>query len=122
MTFVDYFNSPWFQLYADIGNLAYAGYDVIAELELAKGHIAAVHLKDTLPGQLRYVPVGQGVVPWVEAFATLAEMGFQGPVLLELWTEHEPDAIQIAADACAFVRARMREGWQAAAVESHVGG
>lgn len=112
MWFVNHFNSPWFQLYADIGNLPHRGYDVVRELEAARGHIAAVHVKDTLPGQLRYVPPGQGCVPFVDAFAKLAELDFQGPVLLELWTEQEPDAIQQAADACRFIRARMREGWQ----------
>jgi L-ribulose-5-phosphate 3-epimerase len=112
MWYVRHFNSPWFQHYVDIGNLVYAGHDVVSELEAGRGHIAAVHIKDTQRGQLRYVPPGEGSVPFVEAFAKLAEIGFYGPVLLELWTEHDPDALEIVTDASAWVRERMAEGWK----------
>ncbi len=107
MCYVNYFNSPWFQLYADVGNLAYAGYDVVNELEAGRGHIAAVHLKDTLRGQLRYVPLGKGTVPFVAAFAKLAEMGFRGPTVVELWTESYPNAVEIVTAANKWIRARM---------------
>jgi len=113
MSYVDHFHSPWFQLYADIGNLAYAGYNVTEELELGKDHIAAVHVKDTLPGQVRYVPPGEGVVPFVDSFFKLAEIGFQGPIVLELWTEEEPDAIAQVAHAYGWIREKMEAGWQA---------
>jgi L-ribulose-5-phosphate 3-epimerase len=108
---VDYFRSPWFQLYVDVGNLAYAGYDVIAELEAGRGHIAAVHFKDTLRGQLRYVPLGEGEVPFVAACAKLAELGFQGPAVVELWTEAYPNALEIATHANGWLRERIAEGW-----------
>ena len=113
MTYVNYFNSPWFQAYVDIGNLAYAGHDVLAELELARGHIAAVHVKDTLRGQLRYVSLGEGIVPFREAFSRLAEVGFQGPVALELWTAEFPNALEIVTAGNAWIRTRMEEGWRA---------
>ncbi len=107
MWYVNYFNSPWFQLYADVGNLAFAGYDVVDELAAGKGHIAAVHLKDTLRGQLRYVPLGKGAVPFVAAFAKLAEIGFRGPTVVELWTEGYPDAVEIVTAANKWIRARI---------------
>jgi len=112
MEYVDYFNSPWFQTYTDLGNLIYAGVDVVSQLEYVKGHIAALHVKDTLPGQLRYVSPGEGKVPFVAAFAKLAEIGFQAPVVLELWTEEYPDAVQIVEQAGKFIRTRMKEGWE----------
>jgi len=112
MWYVDYFNSPWFQVYADIGNLTYAGKDLSTELEAARGHIAALHVKDTLRGQLRYVTPGEGQVPFVEAFAKLAEIGFQAPVVLELWTESLPNASEIAAQSGKFIRSKMEQGWQ----------
>lgn len=114
MQYVNYFNSPWFQLYVDIGNLIYAELDVVSQLELARGHIAALHVKDTLPGQLRYVPPGEGDVPFVDAFAKLAEIGFQGPVALELWTESFPNALSIATEARGWLRERMEIGWERA--------
>ncbi|TFG49589.1 MAG: L-ribulose-5-phosphate 3-epimerase [Anaerolineales bacterium] len=112
MEYVEYFDSPWFQTYTDLGNLIFAGVDVVSQLDHVKGHIAALHVKDTLPGQLRYVSPGEGKVPFVDAFEKLASMGFQAPVVLELWTENFPDAVQIVESAGKFIRARMVEGWK----------
>ena len=112
MEYVDYFNSPWFQTYTDLGNLIFAGVDVVSQLEYVKGHIAALHVKDTLPGQLRYVSPGEGQVPFVDAFEKLAEMGFQAPVVLELWTEEFPDAVEIVEQAGKYIRNKMKEGWK----------
>lgn len=112
MEYVDYFNSPWFQTYTDLGNLIFAGVDVVSQLEEVKGHIAALHVKDTLPGQLRYVSPGEGKVPFVDAFEKLAEIGFQAPVVLELWTEDYPNAVELVTDAGKYIRAQMEEGWK----------
>ena len=84
----------------------------MTELEIATGHIAALHMKDTMIGQLRYVTPGEGQVPFVEAFAKLAEIGFQGPAVLELWTEDNPDAVEIVTQANKWIRTKMTEGWQ----------
>lgn len=112
MKYVDYFDSPWFQTYTDLGNLVFAGVDVVSQLDYVKGHIAALHIKDTLPGQLRYVSPGEGKVPFVDAFEKLAGMGFQAPVVLELWTEKFPKAVEIVEEAGKYVRSRMEEGWK----------
>ena len=112
MEYVEYFDSPWFQTYTDLGNLIYAGVDVVSQLEYVKGHIAALHVKDTLPGQLRYVSPGEGAVPFVDAFEKLAGIGFQAPVVLELWTEDFPDAVEIVEGAGKFIRAKMAQGWK----------
>ena len=112
MEYVEYFDSPWFQTYTDLGNLIYAGVDVVAQLDYVKGHIAALHVKDTLPGQLRYVSPGEGAVPFVDAFEKLAGMGFQAPVVVELWTEDFPDAVEIVEGAGKFIRAKMAQGWK----------
>ncbi len=111
MEYVRYFNSPWFQVYADFGNLIFTGVDVVSQLDEVKGHIAALHIKDTLPGQLRYVTPGEGEVPFVDVFTKLAQIGFQAPVVLELWTEEFPDAVEIVEEAGKFIRARMKDGW-----------
>ena len=47
----------------------------------------------------------------MEAFEKLAEMGFQAPVVLELWTEEFPDAVDIVKDAGIYIRDKMNEGW-----------
>ena len=79
MIFVDHFNSPWFQVYPDVGNLGEHGLDVCAELEAGRGHLVGIHVKDTRPGEPRRVPFGQGIVPFVDAFRKLAEMRYVGP-------------------------------------------
>lgn len=109
MYFVNEFNSPWFQVYPDIGNLAEHGWDVCAELELARGHMVGVHVKDTRPGEPRRVPFGAGVVPFGAAFRKLAEMEFTGPVLLEMWNDDAPDAVNIVRAAREWVVTRMCE-------------
>ena len=110
MVFVNAFNSPWFQIYPDIGNLSEHGLDVCAELELARGHLVGVHVKDTRPGEPRRVPFGAGTVPFVAAFQKLAEMNFIGPILLEMWNYDSPDSLRIVQESRQWVMARMQEG------------
>ena len=38
--------------------------------------------------------------------------GFQGPVVLELWTEKFPDALDRVASGVKFITQKMIEGWQ----------
>ncbi|MBT7040175.1 MAG: L-ribulose-5-phosphate 3-epimerase, partial [Bacteroidetes bacterium] len=111
MKYVNHFNSPWFKVYADIGNLAFAGYDVLSELEVARDHIVAVHLKDTLKGKLRYVYPGEGIVPFVDSLKKLAEMGYQGSYLLELWTGDLPNSFEIVSAANKWIRSQMNIAW-----------
>lgn len=107
MSFVERFNSPWFQVYPDIGNLAEHGLDVCTELERGRGHFVGVHVKDTRPGEPRRVPFGQGIVPFVDAFRKLAEMKFTGPVLLEMWNDDSLDSLRIVKEARDWVVDRM---------------
>jgi L-ribulose-5-phosphate 3-epimerase len=110
MIFVDGFNSPWFQVYPDVGNLGEHGLDVCAELERGRGHLVGIHVKDTRPGEPRRVPFGQGIVPFVDAFRKLAEMRYVGPVMLEMWNDDSPDALRIIRESREWVIARMVEG------------
>ncbi len=110
MRFVTDFNSPWFQVYPDIGNLAEHELSISDELELARGHIVGLHVKDTIPGEPRRVPFGEGVTPFAAAFRKLAEMNFNGPVLLEMWNDDAPDSLKIVEEARVWVEDRMVEG------------
>jgi L-ribulose-5-phosphate 3-epimerase len=95
-------NSPWVQLYPDLGNLSAAGYYPPDELILAKDHLLSVHVKDTLPQTLRGVPFGEGIVPFRESFRALAQAGFWGPLGVEIWGEMHPD--QDSVDYVAAIR------------------
>lgn len=109
LNFITLFGSPWLQLYPDIGNLSEHGLDVCAQLELARGHIVGVHVKDTRPGEPRRVSFGEGTVPFVEAFRKLADMGFTGPLLLEMWNDDSPDSVRTIRRAREWIAARMSE-------------
>jgi L-ribulose-5-phosphate 3-epimerase len=110
---VEHLHSPWFQLYPDMGNLAAAGYDPADQLRRAAGHLVAVHVKDTTPGVVRGVPFEQGLVPFGEVFQTLAEIGFWGPMTVEMWSDREAgeDALASVVAARQLVARLVAEAW-----------
>jgi len=91
MYYIKDFHSPWLQIYPDIGNLTAMGQDVTKQLKDYGNHIVAVHIKDTRPEVVRNVPFGEGIVDFVPAFNTLREIGFSGPMLLEMWADNKKD-------------------------------
>ena len=109
-------DSPFFCVYPDLGNLSAWGNDVSAELRKGIAKIVAIHLKETLqvtkdfPGQFREVPFGTGCVDFVAAFRTLAELGYSGPFLIEMWTEKSAEPIVEVAHARSWLLERMRQG------------
>jgi len=108
--------SAWFQVYPDLGNLSAWGNNVPVELALARGRIAAVHLKDSLavtpdfPGQFRDLPFGRGCVDFPAAFRALDAIGYRGSYLIEMWTDKAPDPVAEIVSARAWMLERMREG------------
>jgi len=102
-------NSPWFQLYPDIGNLAANNLDIVAELEVAKDAIVSIHLKDTRLGEYRRVPYGEGIVDFTKAFKTLKRLNYAGPFLLEMWNDDAPNAVQIVSEARHWMLRKMQE-------------
>ncbi len=106
-------NSPWLQLYSDMANLAAAGYHPPSELLLAKGHLIGVHFKDGLPGIIRGVPFEKGIVPFIETFEALAEIGFCGPMGIEMWADMDTtgDPLNSAIDARKLAEHLMTTVW-----------
>jgi L-ribulose-5-phosphate 3-epimerase len=103
---VQQIDSPWFQLYPDIGNLTASGHLPADELRLAAGHLVGVHVKDTRPNVWRGVPLGEGDVPLEETFHALGEIGFCGPITVEMWSQ-----LDVSGDPlCAAVTARRLVG------------
>jgi L-ribulose-5-phosphate 3-epimerase len=111
LEYIRHFNTPWLQYYVDLGNLAYRGHDVPAELGAGRGVTVAVHVRDARPGQLQ-VPLGEGTVPFDKAFASLAAINFRGLVVMALTTGTQPRAVETAAGAWRWAEARMAEGWR----------
>lgn len=86
--------SPYLFVYPDTGNISAWHNDIHSELYLGHSSLAALHLKDTYAvtenskGQFRDVPFGKGSVNWEEVFRILKETNYQGPFLIEMWSEN----------------------------------
>lgn len=88
MRYVTYVNSPYLTVYPDCGNLKNAsllyGNDIYQDLYRGIGHIAAIHLKESLPGKYREVPFGKGHVNFEKVIDTSWYMGIRRFVT-EMW-------------------------------------
>lgn len=108
--------SPWFTVYPDIGNLSAWGNDVLEELDLGFQNIVALHLKETIAvtdqhkGTFKEVPFGTGCVNFPAVFATLKRLNYQGPFLIEMWTEKAEDPQKEIREAREWIFKRMSEG------------
>lgn len=87
-------DSPYLFVYPDTGNVSAWHNDLYSEFYLGHRSIAALHLKDTYAvtetskGQFRDVPFGQGCVDWENMFAVLKQTNYNGPFLIEMWSEN----------------------------------
>jgi len=111
MDYVKQINSPYLQVYPDIGNVANAaltyGTDPFHDLESGRGHIAAVHMKETVPGKFREIPYGTGHVDFQKNFRIAADMGV-GLFVGEFWYVGNDDWREQLAFANRFLREKMK--------------
>lgn len=88
MNYVTLIDSPYLQLYPDSGNLTNAAVlhqkDVFEDLKLGKGHVAALHMKETVPGKFREIPYGTGHVDFEGMAKTAWKLGVRKYVT-EFW-------------------------------------
>jgi L-ribulose-5-phosphate 3-epimerase len=113
LAIVNEVDSPWLQLYPDIGNLTAAGYYAPDELHLAQNKVLGIHVKDALPGIIRGIPFGEGIVPFKETFRALAQTGFWGMLGVEMWGDMHAgeDPAAGAAAARKLVGEMVAEAW-----------
>ena len=115
MSIIREIDSPWLKLYPDIGNLSAAGYYPPDELQLAKGQLLGVHVKDAMPKVIRGIPFEKGIVPFRETFQALVKSGFWGLIGIEIWGSMHADEDPVASVAAArrFVGDLVAEAWPA---------
>lgn len=108
--------SPYLQVYPDVGNLsAWPENDVGYELELGIDQISAVHLKDTLAvtetfdGKFKEVPFGTGCVDFAGCLKTLQRLEYNGPFLIEMWSETSQEPAREIQQAKAFLFPYLKE-------------
>jgi predicted hexulose-6-phosphate isomerase len=79
MYWINKVGSPYLAVYPDLGNITNAaGGDSSragADLESGRGHIVALHLKETKPGVFREVPYGEGHVDFAAGVKTAWALG-----------------------------------------------
>jgi len=79
MKYVRDIDSPYLQVYPDLGNLSNAaklyGHSVTDDIETGRGHIVAMHLKETMPGKYRDVPYGTGTVDFSTGIDAVWRLG-----------------------------------------------
>jgi L-ribulose-5-phosphate 3-epimerase len=106
MRYVRAIDSPYLQVYPDLGNCANAaalyGGGAAADLRTGKGHLAALHLKETVPGRYREVPYGEGRVDFAGGIETAAELGVRMYVT-EFWNTPEGDYRKQLARSKSFI-------------------
>jgi predicted hexulose-6-phosphate isomerase len=101
MRYVSDINSPYLQVYPDLGNMVNAaliyGHDAVNDMLTGCGHIAAVHLKETLPGKYREVPYGTGHVDFASGIKAALRLGVRRFVG-EFWDNGDYEAQIIHAN------------------------
>ena len=88
MEYVTLANSSYLTVYPDLGNLTNAAktYETSVEDDIrkGKGHLCAMHLKETVPGVFREVPFGTGHVDFQKGIETAWQCGVRRFVT-EMW-------------------------------------
>ena len=79
MEFVNLVDSPYLKVYPDCGNVTNAtldyGTNPVEDFNTGKGHIVAVHLKETVLGKFREITFGTGHVNFEEIIKKSWELG-----------------------------------------------
>ncbi len=108
--------SPYLQVYPDLGNLsAWPENDVGYELEKGIAAISQVHLKDTLAvtadfsGKFKGVPFGDGCVDFDGCLKLLKRLNYNGPFVIELWSETSDDPKAEIEAAKRFLLPKLKE-------------
>lgn len=107
MYWVNRIGSPYLQVYPDSGNITNAAVannrDALKDLQTGAGHVAAVHLKETVPGVFREVPYGSGHVNFAGITKTAMDMGVRR-FLAEFWYDSRTDWKQTLQNNNRFLR------------------
>jgi L-ribulose-5-phosphate 3-epimerase len=107
-------DSPWLQIYPDLGNLTNAallyGGNALRDLETGRGHIAAMHLKETKPGVYREVPYGTGHVDFDAAIQKAQELGVR-LFVTEFWYTGGADWRETIRNSKAFIDGKFVKNW-----------
>jgi len=110
LRFVRKIDSPFLQVYPDVGNVTNAFYGDVAriteDISSGAGHVVALHLKETRPGIFREVPYGQGQVNFDACIAAAFSAGVR-MFTSEFWFQAGADWELDIERASTFLRAKL---------------
>lgn len=110
MKYVKLVNSPYLQVYPDCGNVTNAtlqyGTTAVEDFKTGTGHIAAVHLKETVPGKFREIPFGTGHVDFEEIIKISWELGVR-KYTVEFWYVGNEDWKEVIKDTRIFMEKKF---------------
>lgn len=110
MAWVRRMDSPYLLVYPDVGNITNAalseGGDALGDLASGAGAIAAIHLKETVPGRFREIPYGTGHVDFSGMIQTGWKLGVRR-YLAEFWYTGGDGWRQDLAAASGFLRGKF---------------
>ncbi|MDO4345060.1 MAG: L-ribulose-5-phosphate 3-epimerase [Eubacteriales bacterium] len=102
--------SPFLQVYPDVANILSLGIDPIEDLTYGKGHIAAVHMRDSLPyiydATLLF---GTGNLDFAKVFEKLDEMEYGGPFIVEMWNTERLDYQKYIRQAREYMEEQIKK-------------
>ncbi|OOM16146.1 L-ribulose-5-phosphate 3-epimerase [Clostridium saccharobutylicum] len=111
MEFVKLVDSPYLQIYPDCGNVTNAtlnyGTNPLEDFSKGKGHISAVHLKETVPGKFREITFGTGHVNFEEIIKKSWELGVR-KFTAEFWYTGNDDWKDVIIDTKNFMDEKFR--------------
>ncbi len=110
MRYVREIGSPWLGVYPDLGNLTNAAVlyhaSVQEDLRTGKGHLLAMHIKETVPGKDRGIPFGEGHVNFSDGARIAWELGIRRYVA-ECWDDGSSAWRETIGSVNTFVRAAI---------------
>lgn len=112
MNYVRQTDSPYLGIYPDLGNLTNACYlynsDINEEIRCGKGHMYAMHLKETVEGKYRDMDFGEGRVEFVSGIREALACGIY-LYTAEFWHDGREDWKNRLADVSSFLRKAFQQ-------------
>lgn len=110
MEVVRQIDSPFLQVYPDVANILSLGFDPIEDLSCGQGHIAAVHMRDSLPNIYDATLLfGTGNLDFGRVFEKLDEMEYVGPLIVEMWNTDRDDYMNYIRQARQYMEEQIRK-------------
>lgn len=112
MAYVRQIDSPYLGVYPDLGNLTNACYlynsDIGEEIRCGKGHMYAMHLKETVEGKYRDMDFGDGRVEFVSGVREALACGIR-LYTAEFWHDGREDWKNRLSSVSSFLRKAFQQ-------------